>query len=79
MASLVAHHRSYRFFASWTPIELIDLVPLCRSCHHGLHQVAKGRLTQERRKDPYIKYDTVLVETTNDWVSGLINRKGIAA
>jgi len=77
-AAHVAHHKNYRFFASWTPIEVFDLIPLCRSCHNGLHAVAKGRLTQAKRKNPYTKYDDVLTSTTEDWISGRIDRKRIA-
>lgn len=70
----VAHHKSYRFLASWTPLELIDLVALCKSCHMGLHRVEGGR----RRQRPNVKRDVILRQVTDDWVSGRIKR-GIAA
>src|SRR5215207_5757601 len=59
-----AHHRSYRHLASWTPIELFDLVALCRSCHAGLHRVEGGRLRQARKLNPKVKRDVILKQTT---------------
>lgn len=73
-----AHHKSYRHLASWTPIEMKDLVALCRACHAGLHRVEGGRLRQARLKNPYIKRDVILRQTTDDWVSGKIKRELVA-
>lgn len=75
----VAHHKRYKNLASWTLIELLDLVALCRNCHAGLHRVEGGRLRQARKSNPYIKRDVILKQTTEDWVSGVISRKEMAA
>jgi hypothetical protein len=74
-AAYHAHHKDYRFLASWTPIEIFDLVALCRSCHAGLHRVEGGRL----RRAPGVKRNIILRKTTDDWVSGKIGQKEIAA
>jgi hypothetical protein len=70
-----AHHKDYRFLASWTPLEYLDLIALCRPCHSGLHRVEGGRL----RQNPGVPRNKILRQTTDDWVSGFINRKNIAA
>ena len=73
-----AHHKSYRHLDSWSPIEMKDLVALCRGCHAGLHRVEGGRLRQAKKINPYIKRDVILRQTTDDWVSGKIKRELVA-
>lgn len=72
-----AHHKRYKNLASWTPIEILDLVALCRSCHAGLHRVEGGRLRQAKKANIYTKRDDILMKTTEDWTSGKIQRKEI--